>query len=295
LSHQSHGKRLHPGKHNMVIDSHTHIASPDRQCYPLDATGVGSGWFKAEDVGVTDLVALTKSCGVNRVVIVQGIGAYGYDNTYAVDAVRDHPEQLCLVGAVDMVADDPAMKLAVLGKVAGKHLRGVRLFGVGATPPAWLTDGRADAVWRQARDLGITVVPTLLAGSLSSMTGLIDRYRDVPVVVEHIGFVDLAGGAPFPHAQPLFDLAQYPAVNVKVTTHSLVTAEAVGDPADLIDRLVEVFGADRLVWGSDHPQTVRRTYPQMLELAHHASRRLRPEHRDLFLGGTAARLWWAGS
>lgn len=276
----------------MIIDSHVHVASADRSRYPLDPRGVGSRWFEADDVGADDLLALIGQCGVGRAVVVQGIGAYAYDCSYAVDAVRDHSDRLCLVGAIDMSADEPEIALTALARAAGPSLRGIRLFGIGNPPPAWLTDGRGDAVWQTCRDLGIAAVPTLFPASLPSLARLMERYPDVPVVVEHIGFVDLAGGAPFLAAQPLFDLADQARLHVKVTTYSLEQAEEVGDPADLIDLLAELFGAGRLLWGSDFPQTARRTYPQMLQLAHHASRRLPPKDREMFLGGTAQALWW---
>ena len=185
-----------------------------------------------------------------------------------------------------------ALSSAWLAERAGESLCGLRVFGVDATPPAWLTDGRADPVWKLAGELGITIVPTVMAGSLPSLAGLLERHPDVPIVVEHIGFVDLTGGTPFPLAQPLFDLARYPQLSLKVTTHGMAHAEAGGDAADLVDRLVHVFGAHRLAWGSDYPQALEFDYAQMLALARRATRRLAPADRDLFFGGTALNLWW---
>lgn len=269
-----------------------HVASADRDRYPLAPSGVGSPWFRADDVGTPDLLAAMARGGVDRAVVVQAVGAYGYDCAYAIDSVRANPERLALVGSVDMDAPDPATALAELARDSGGLLRGVRLFGVHGHEPSWLGDGRADEVWALAGELGLTVVPVLFPDALARVGPVVDKHPDVAVALDHCGFADLAGGTPFGAAGPLFDLAALPAVRVKVSTHVLELAAAVGDPADLIDHLAATFGARRLAWGSDHPQTTGSTYPAMVARGRDAARRLSPADRDRFLGGTALSLWW---
>lgn len=276
----------------MIIDTHTHIASPDRSRYPLKARALGSQWYRADNVGVPDLLANMERSGVDRAVVVQGVGAYGFDCSYAVDAVRAYPERLRLVGAIDMDRDDPSAAFAALAQAAGEVLCGVRLFGVLGHEPAWLSDARADAVWALAARHKITIVPTLFPAALPQLASVVARHPHVPVALEHIGFVDLFGGTPFPKAAPLFDLVGHAAIHLKISSHTLEGADAVGDPADLVDRLAAAFGPDRLAWGSDHPQSQHRDYAQKLELARHSARRLTPADRDRYLGGTALKLWW---
>lgn len=276
----------------MIVDTHTHIASPDRTRYPLKARALGSPWYRADNVGVPDLLALMDQCGVGRAVVVQGVGAYGYDCSYAIDAVRGHQERLRLVGAIDMDDEYPTGAFAALAEAAGEALCGIRLFGVLGHEPKWLDDGRADAVWELAARQGITIVPTLFPAALSQLASVAARHPHVPVALEHIGFVDLTGGTPFPKAGPLFNLVDHAAVHLKISSHTLEAAEAVGDPADLVDRLAAAFGPARLAWGSDHPQSQHRTYEEKLALARHSARRLAPADRDSYLGGTALKLWW---
>jgi L-fuconolactonase len=276
----------------VIVDTHTHIASPDRSRYPLKARALGSQWYQADNVGVPDLLALMSQCGVDRAVVVQGVGAYGYDCAYAIDAVRTYPERLRLVGAIDMDSDDPSLAFAALSQAAGEVLCGVRLFGVMGYEPTWLGDRRADAVWELAARHKITIVPTLFPAALPQLAAVVARHPHVPVALEHIGFVDLFGGTPFPKAQPLFDLAQHAAIHLKISSHTLEGAEAVGDPADLIDHLAAVFGPGRITWGSDHPQSQHRNYQEKVDLARYSARRLVPADRDLYIGGTALKLWF---
>jgi predicted TIM-barrel fold metal-dependent hydrolase len=56
-------------------------------------------------------------------------------------------------------------------------------------------------------------------------------------------------------------------------------------------RLVAEFGAERIVWGSDFPQTHDRPYADLVALARDACANVQERDRDLVLGGTAVRLW----
>jgi L-fuconolactonase len=278
----------------VVVDSHTHVTSLDTDRYPLAPSGLGRTWWADGDHSAPALVAAMDRSGVDRAVVVQAVGPYGYDCRYAVYAATAFPERLALVGAIDMAGPDPPFDLAELaGLAADAPLRGVRLFGVDGTPPTWLADGRAASVWRLASELGCSIVATLFAPDLAALRPLVEAWPAVAVAVDHAGFPDLAGGPPYAALAPLLDLADLDAVNVKVSSHLLLDAQVDGgDPADLVDRLADAFGAERLAWGSDHPQTAGLTYPQMLDLARHAVRRLPPAGARAVLDETATRLWW---
>jgi L-fuconolactonase len=279
----------------LVVDSHTHVASPDTDRYPLappGGGGLGRAWWTGGDCSAAALIAAMDGAGVDRAVVVQAVGPYGYDCRYAVDAVAAHPERLALVGAVDMAGPEPAAALADLA-AAAPALRGVRVFGVDGSPPTWLTDGRAASVWRLAGELGCSVVATLFAGDLPALRPLVEAAPGVPVAVDHAGFPDLAGGPPYAGLAPLLGLADLDAVTVKVSSHLFLDARAGGgDPADVVDCLAQAFGAERLAWGSDHPQTAGLTYSQMLDLARHAVRRLPRSAAGAVLHDTASGLWW---
>jgi predicted TIM-barrel fold metal-dependent hydrolase len=55
--------------------------------------------------------------------------------------------------------------------------------------------------------------------------------------------------------------------------------------------LADVFGATRLVWGSDYPQTHDRSYAQLVELGRAACAARPHAERDAIMGGNALRLW----
>jgi L-fuconolactonase len=278
----------------VIVDSHTHVVCSDGDRYPLARRpDAGRRWWTDGDHSPRALVAAMDAAGVDRAVVVQAIGPYGYDCRCAIDAVEAFPERLVHVGAVDMAGVDPAAALGELAAVA--PLSGVRVFGVDGAPPTWLTDGRAAALWAVAAELDCTIVATLFMADVPALRPLVEAEPSVPVAVDHAGFPPLATSPPEVALAPLLELADLEAIVVKVSSHVLLEAGGDGDPADLVGRLAESFGPARLVWGSDHPQTAGLAYPEMLDLARHALRHLPVPDARAVLGENAVRLWRASA
>ena len=199
-------------------------------------------------------------------MLVQAHGAYGSDNSYVLDALQAAPERVVGVVIVDPADPDPAARLRELAAVPGCH--GVRLFGIGTEPPTWFDGDAGVALWDTAVDLDLRIVATLLAPDLPRLSTMLARHPDVPVVLDHCGFPDLRGGPSFPGLAPVLALAGHRGLHLKVTSHVL---EAAGEhAAAFVERLADAFGAERLVWGSDYPQTHDRTYAELVALGRDA-------------------------
>jgi L-fuconolactonase len=280
-----------------VIDTHIHVVSPDTRRYPLTGgTRDGTDYWSDGSCSAGEVLRVQRAAGVQRTVLVQGVGAYGYDCRYLLDAAVEHSERTAAVVAVDM--SDPAAAARRLRDYAREPaVTGVRLFAVSGGPqtpdPAWLTDPMAEAVWDVAAETGLTVVLTAFDRQFRILRPAMETRPGLRVAVDHCGFPDTrARGAGRAAVRALADL---PGVHLKVTTHLLAGAQAAGeDPADVVDDLADAFGDARLTWGSDYPQTRSPAYPGMLALARHAVRRRGPDGRRAILGGTAESLWFAG-
>jgi predicted TIM-barrel fold metal-dependent hydrolase len=163
------------------------------------------------------------------------------------------------------------------------------LFGIGSEPPAWFDGDAGVALWDTAVDLDLRIVATLLAPDLPRLSTMLARHPGVPVVLDHCGFPDLRDGPSFPGLTPVLALSAHPGLHLKVTSHVLEAAGAHA-PA-LVERLVTTFGAERVVWGSDYPQTHDRSYAELVALGRDACARLAESDRARVLGGNALRLW----
>lgn len=280
-----------PAMGAVVVDAHTHVACDDRDAFPDRPTGVGSEWWTDGRGTVDRLLGEMSGAGVARAVVVQAIGLYGYDCRCAAHAVAGHDDRLALVVSVDMDGPDPARALRDLAEdLAPVSPVGVRCFGVGRTEPTWLDDDRIHEVWSTAGELGLTVVPCVFSPALEAVAAVSAAHPEVPVAVDHCAFPDREGAAGW---AALHRLADVGSVSLKVSSYVLEAAERDdGDPAAVVDDLLRRFGADRLCWGSDHPQDQTRSYAAKLGLATHAARHLDDGATAWFFRGTADRLWF---
>ena len=281
----------------MLVDSHTHVACGDSPRFPTNPSGVASEWWK-DGGSVDDLMSELVANDVAKAVVVQAIGAYGYDCGCALASVAEHRDRLAFVGSIDMSVPDPASALVSLVSEADAcdvRIAGLRLFaaGGGGGDLFWLSDGRMRAVIEAATALGITVVPTLFTRHLDALCAALDACPDAVVALDHCAFPDMAEGGRTSGDASLLRLARFPGVSLKVTSYVLEMADRDDhDPAPYVETLVEAFGTDRLCWGSDHPQDQRHTYAEKVALARTATRNLTISERDAFFATTALRLFW---
>ena len=103
---------------------------------------------------------------------------------------------------------------------------------------------------------------------------------------------DLSGGPSYPNATNLFALADAPNISVKLSTHVFTHAKQGGSTAaEITHRLVDTFGASRVMWASDY-SVLGLVYADCVAEAEQACAGLPPSDRDLVLGDAANALWW---
>jgi L-fuconolactonase len=271
----------------VIVDTHVHVVAADRERYPLHPTGISLDWFREAPVRVEEFLELMTAAGVDRAVLVQPMSAYSFDNRYVIDSARRYSDRLASVVIVDTL-DDPAGRLRIM---ADEGVSGVRLFAIRNPSLSRLDSPNALGLCEVAAELDLCVIVTILSNQLPELRAVLERFPDVTVTLDHCGFPDLSGGPPYAKAAALFELASVSNLNLKVSCHLLEQAEAAGDPRDLVDQLAATYGADRLLWGSDFPQTHDRSYAELVELGRTACSRLSLADQRRFLGENALRLW----
>lgn len=276
-----------------LVDTHVHVVSPDTDQYPrTGGTGDGSDYWSDGTSTAEHVLGVQMAAGVDGCVLVQGVGAYGYDCRYVLDAAAAHPDRTRTVVAVDPA--DPAAPDRLAELIGRQGVCGVRLFSVSGGPgrpvPDWVDAAHTARLLDVTAEAGITLVLTAFADHLPHFAPLIAARPNLAVALDHAGFPDPAAGRD--GLAPVLALAELPSVRLKISTH-LFQSYAPADPADVVDILASAFGDERLLWGSDHPQTRTPDYPGMVAMAEHALRRRPPAARDAVLGGNARALWWA--
>ena len=268
----------------MIVDSHTHVVSGDERRYPMQCTATDpadpSSWPLYARVTAAELAAEMSPCGVDRACLVQGFAAYRFDNRYTIAAAETDPTRFVSVCALDTRNPESPAQLEALAR--NPRMRGLRLVSGFTEGDEGLGGPGAQRLWDAADALGLVVVAFTLGGQLETFAAAARAHSPHPVVLDHCGFIDVI--ADF---ERLASLAPLENVCLKVSSRVLVQ----NDPARIVRRLADHFGAGRLLWGSDYPASHERSYREWVELARASTRELSPDETGRFLGGTALQLW----
>jgi predicted TIM-barrel fold metal-dependent hydrolase len=238
-----------------LVDIHPHVISADEGRYPrFPLGGILSDWARDRPVTPDVMVAAMDEAGVARSALVQASTCYGFDNSLVVDAVNAYPDRFTGVFSVDVLADDAPTQIR---KWHDLGLSGLRLFTTGSTMPqqaGWLDDPRTFPAWACAQEMGIPVCVQMRIEAVPQLRTLLERFPDTVVILDHLASASAQGGPPFEAAQPLFDLASIPNVCLKMTIRNVrMIAEGGGPFAPWFRQVVDVFGPQRIAWGSNFP------------------------------------------
>jgi predicted TIM-barrel fold metal-dependent hydrolase len=239
-----------PAQPGVVVDSHTHTLIPGLPLAP-DAR------YRPDfDASPQTLLATAQRNGVGRVVVAQP-SVLGHDNSYLFAALRAHPDRL---RGVPWIA--PRTSTAQWDEMGRIGVTGLR-FPIRELPtPNW-ADYKEAFAEAKARGwhLHLYVESSRLAEILPVMLA-----SGANVVVPHLGLFDpKLGPKGDPGFKVLLESARTGRVYVMMTAPYRTSVEGAREAAPM---LLDAFGPDRLVWGSDWPHTNTTldrvtTYPQM--------------------------------
>jgi len=237
------------------VDIHPHVISDDEDRYPpAPLFGLRSDWSQERPCTVATLIAAMDEAGVDKAAVVHSSTTYGFDNSYVVDACNQYPDRLIAVGSVDVLQPDAC---DVIRQWVDRGLRGLRLFTGGSTKefdPSELDDPRAFPAWELCGELGLTMCIQTGPVGLPQVSALATQFPDVPIILDHLGRPDVTDGPPYAAAQSLFDLASIKSIYLKLTPRIMGDSrKGAATPDTFFPKLVDIFGADRLAWGSNFP------------------------------------------
>jgi len=236
------------------------------------------------------LLSLNAQAGIDKTVLVQAYTAYKYDNSFAADCAAKYPDRFTSVCILDPTQNDTPDQLTYWVKERG--MRGIRLFTTTETEGSWLDDSRTFPVWERAASLGIPICIMTLFHQLPRVRTVLERFPNVTVALDHLAVPRLSAGPPYDAVQPLFELVRFPNLYLKFSSVSLYAARrGKSTPSEFFTRLIDRFGAKRLMWGSNFPATYDRSLKDQLNLAKEDLSFLSAEDQRWIFGETALTLW----
>lgn len=262
-----------------LIDAHQHCWRVERGDYAWlhDAPAL-----LQRDFLPADLQAQRTAANVTGSVLVQA-AATEAETRYLFGLARADRGILGVVGWVDFEAPDAPSRIDALLHDGDELLLGLRPMAQDHPDPDWLARPALDAAFDRLQEHGLAFDALVKPAQLPALQKRLRRERGLRVVLDHAGKPDIAHGRFDDWAAHIHALAALPNVCCKFS--GLLTELAPGMPVDALDPYVDhlfaIFGAKRLVWGSDWPVlTLRGSYAHWLELARALARQRAPQALD---------------
>lgn len=236
------------------IDAHQHFWDPARRDYPWMEGAAMDAVRRAFEPA--DLEPELARAGIDGTVLVQTTS--GEDETREFLEIADAWTYVHgVVGWVDLTAPDVGDRIDALAESrGGKWLVGIRHQVHDEPDPRWLCRADVRRGLRAVHERGLAYDLLLRARELAAAAETVRALPDLAFVVDHIAKPRIIDGS-----DPQWE-AGMPALagqdNVQVKLSGMITeADWAGwTPSDLrpfVSRVVDWFGIDRLMFGSDWP------------------------------------------
>jgi L-fuconolactonase len=277
----------------VIVDAHHHLWDPARRDYPWMT---GDAAALRRPIGLGDLRATVEPLGVGATVAVQA--ASTEEETLELLALAAGSDGLVagVVGWIDLTAPDAGERLAALGAgPGGERLVGIRHAVHDEPDPGWLERDDVARGLRAVAQAGLPYDLLLFPRHLPAATRIAAAIPELGLVVDHGAKPRIAAGEREPWSSDLAALATHEHVHCKLS--GLVTEADWPDwreqhTASYAGRLLELFGPERLMFGSDWPVcTLAASYAEVLDLARSAIAELSADEQEAVLAGTARRFY----
>jgi L-fuconolactonase len=249
-----------------MIDAHVHLWDPGTQEH---------AWLEefptlARPFTTEDLEAVAAPLGVQGAVLVQAL-ALAAETEELLGLAAASERIVGVVGWVDLERGDVAEQLERLATLPGGELLvGIRHLAQDEPDPHWLARDAVGAGIATVGEAGLAYDILIRPPQLPAAIELAGTHPDVRFVLDHGGKPAIADDGFESWAESIARLASFPNVTCKLS--GLVTEAGPGWSASRIEPyvvyLLERFGPDRLLFGSDWPVcTLAASYDDVLALA----------------------------
>jgi len=227
----------------LIVDAQVHIWSSGK---PTNANHRQVAAFTKDD-----LLKEMDEAGVDAAVIHPPASWDPNSNELAVEAARQHPHRLAILGNFPL--DKPESRGLIDGWKKRPGMLGLRFVFLQPHMKSWPTDGTIDWLWPAAERAGLPIA--LLAGDfLPKLAQVAGQHPRLKLIIDHLGrssgAKDDAAWAKLP---AMLALARYPNVAIKATGAPSYSSEAYPyrNIHGHLKRIYDAFGPERMFWGTD--------------------------------------------
>lgn len=279
----------------MTIDSHHHFWNYDAEEYGWIGDGMD---VLKRDFGPADLKPLLDKAGIDGVISVQA-RTDEKENRFLLDYAKQHDWILGVVGWVDLNREDIGDRLAAYAE--NTKLVAMRHVLQGESDDRYCLREDFNRGIAALHDHGLAYDILIKQHQLPPIPEFVDRHQGQVFVIDHIAKPVIAG----PTADAIWSdgmkavaerdnvFCKISGVVTEVTTGLEVTPELMRPYFDLV---LEAFGPERLMFGSDWPVCLLRSpYVPWSATVREWIGELSADEQSAILGGTAARAYRLGA
>ena len=270
---------------HLTIDSHHHFWELSR--FDYDWMPEGDNVLR-QDYLPKDLEPILGSNQIDKTVLVQAHESLE-EATWFLDLASSNDFIAGVVAWVDLV--DPMVGNVLDDLMKHKKFVGVR-HGVEHDPDqAWLTRDASIRGLEQLAARGIPYDVLTRPHQLKYIPQLADKIPDLKMVIDHISKPPIASGDLEPWASEISKVSEIPGIFCKVSGMVTEADPKSWEPVLLrpyVSHILEIFGVDRLMFGSDWPVCLlASSYEGVVAAAQESVGNLGSEDKTKFMGGNA--------
>jgi len=274
---------------NLIVDSHQHFWQVGRFDYPWMTPEVE---VLCNDYLPAALEPVLRRNKVGQTILVQASNS-GAETRWLLQLADQHPFIAGVVGWVDLESENVGQQLDELA--SHPKFKGVRHLVESEPADDWLAQ---DGVIRGLRELsarGLSYDLLVHPRHLKHAKSVVDECPDLQFVIDHMAKPAIARAEIDEWARELRPIAS--AANVWCKLSGLVTEASwtswrVEHFIPYVDKALEYFGPERIMFGSDWPVCLlAASYEQVLEVFQTLLAGLSEEERDLIFSGNAVHFY----
>lgn len=272
----------------MRIDSHQHFWSYDERGYPW----IPKGSALQRDWLPQDLEPLLKEHALDGSIAVQARQSI-QESRWLLELADRNPAIKGVVGWVDLRSESVEKELRELKR--HPRLVGVRHVAQDEPDDQFLMRPEFLRGIGVLKSFDLVYEILIYPRQLPAAIGLVKKFPEQKFVLDHMAKPEIREARMSPWREQVAELSKQPHVTCKISGLVTEASHRTWKPADFIpylDAIFELFGAGRLIYGSDWPVCLlAASYADVFGLVDRYTKELSKEARTQFFGENAARIY----
>lgn len=275
----------------MFIDSHQHYWQIGKHGHEWPTPDLAPIYH---DFGVDDLVQQSATLDLVGSVAVQSQPS-DLDTDWLLQLASQHDLIKGVVGWVELSASNASERLTMLAK--HQKLKGVRPMLQSMSDSNWILREEVQPALKKTCDLQLRFDALVFTRQLPAIAELAARYPELSIVIDHAAKPPIAARDVEATRQwkiALSRCAEKSNVHCKLSgLFTEMNADQSRDEATpFVDHVFDIFGSDRVMWGSDWPVVkLRNSYAEWHQWTRHYLQRYTDTQRSDIMHDNACRFY----